>query len=403
MEQKIANGEHSPFGASIAHRWTVCHGSVQACEGVADEPSEYALEGTVGHKIAAQCLEAKQDAIEYAGRVIDGIEIDDTLVEGVQTYLDAIRQDQATHGGKLLIECKFHLKELHPMFWGTADCVRIGTDTLSVYDLKLGRGHVVEVMKGNEPNVQLGYYALGAIYALERPLHSLGIKKVELIVVQPRAWHKDGPVRRATFEIEELRWLETVLVDAAKECEKPDAKFVVGDHCEFCRIAGTCKALRDYSFEVAQFDFDQDWGERTVNPVTMNNEELSMILDAIDIIEMWISAVRTHAHLLAQTPQGLPGWKLVEKQARRKWINEATAANELSLDFGVDEAAMYERKLLSPAQVEKLITPADRKSTAFTALWEKRSSGTTLVRSDHPKPAAPLAPEREFIGETGDW
>jgi hypothetical protein len=401
--------QHSPFGASVAHRWTVCHGSVKAQQGIDEEPSVWALEGTAGHTVAARCLESGQDAIEYAARIVDGVEIDDTVVDGVQVYLDAIRHDQKMRGGKLLVEVKFHLEHLHPLFWGTADCVRLGNDkVLSVYDLKLGRGKIVEVMHGNGPNIQLGYYGLGAYHSLDRVVKQLGIKQVELVVVQPRAWHRDGPVRRARFEFEEIEVLGATLVEAAAACEAWDAKFVPGDHCEFCRAAPTCRALRDYAFEMAQLDFQEgvgmtmDSGERTVNPVTMDNAELSRTLDAIDVIEMWIGAVRAHAHIVAASREGLPGWKLVDKQARRKWVDETKAAQELAFAFGLADTAIFAHSLLTPAQIEKMLPPADRKSEAFKALCPARSSGTTLVRADNPRPERKPV-DADFIGESDEW
>jgi hypothetical protein len=215
-------------------------------------------------------------------------------------------------------------------------------------------------------------------------------------------------VRRALFDVEVIEALGATLVEAAAACEAWDAKFVPGDHCEFCRAAPTCRALRDYAFEMAQLDFQEgvgmtvDIGERTVNPVTMDNAELSRTLDAIDVIEMWIAAVRAHAHIVAASRDGLPGWKLVDKQARRKWVDETKAAQELAFAFGLADTAMFAHTLLTPAQIEKMLPPADRKSEAFKALCPARSSGTTLVRADNPRPERKPV-DADFIGESDEW
>lgn len=408
---------HSPYGASGAHRWTVCHGSIRAQEGKPDDKSPYAQEGTAGHAVAATCLESGQDAIEFAGRVVEEVEIDESVVEAVQVYLDTIREDQAQRGGKLLVETKFHLSHLHPLFYGTADCTRLGTDCiLSVYDLKLGRGKIVEVRsKDGKPNIQAGYYGIGALHALARLVQQLGITHVELVIVQPRAWHKDGPVRRATFTVAEIEALGPMLVAAAAECAKPDATLVPGDHCTFCKAAGTCPALRQLAFDTAQLDWDDvegvtygGIGDKTLNPVTTDSATISRVLTTIeDVIEPWISAVKFHAHLLAGTPAGFPGYKLVDRQARRKWADAEKAAAELCLGFGLDEGSIYDKKLLSPAQVEKKLPPAERKSEAFKALCPAISSGSTLVRLDNPKPERKPT-ERDFddglsTDENAEW
>jgi glutaredoxin 2 len=361
-----------------------CPGSVRAQEGMPDEQSEYAREGTACHAVAALCLESGQDAVEYVDRVVEGVEITDEHAEAIQVYLDTVRSDKEARGGKLLVERRFHLASLHPEFYGTSDCVAVGTDdVLRVYDLKMGVGKVVEVNGPDGANPQLAFYALGALSTLPE---TLPVGEVELIVVQPRAFHRDGPVRRARVLImHELEQLAIDLVNGARAALEPDAPRVAGDHCTFCRAAPTCPALRDHVFDLAQLDFDEDKGmthngigDRTVNPVTMDNAKLAKVLDAADVIQSWLNAVRYHAHILADRGQTIPGYKLVTKRATRKWIDTARAESDLLFVFGLDESSIFGKKLLSPAQVEKLVPKADRK--ALAGLYDKASSGTRLVR-----------------------
>jgi hypothetical protein len=404
---------HSPFGGSGAHRWTACPGSVRFTAGMAESPSSYAQEGTAGHAIGALCLTEKQDAIEYTGRTIEGIEIDEDLADAVQVYLDTIRNDQRARGGKLLVEQKFHLKHLHPQFFGTADCVRPGVDKiLSVYDAKFGRGEIVEVVRPNfKPNLQLAFYALGALHALERVIASIGVEMVELVIVQPRAWHRDGPVRRTRFTLDEILDVADELVQAAHLASQPDAPLIPGSHCTFCRGAAECPALRDLTLHAAQLAFDDDVGllppaNVPPDPAHMTPQQIAHVLEAADIFEVWLTAVRNRAHVIAES-QGIPGWKLVQKQARRKWADEKSAIDELSFGFGVEYASMYDQKLKSPAQMEKLLSPADRKSEAFKALCPPVSSGLTLVRDTNPRPEvvpATLAFDDGLsTGEDAEW
>ena len=83
--------------------------------------------------------------------------------------------------------------------------------------------------------------------------------------------------------------------------------------------------------------------------------------------------------------QGIPGWKLVQKQGRRKWTDEEAAANKLIYDFGIDEDQVFVTKFKSPAQAEKLLTKKDRESETFKALCPTVSSGLTLVRDTNPR------------------
>ena len=47
---------HSRFGASAAHRWMRCPGSIQASEGLPNVSSEFAAEGTLLHGVAEDIL-----------------------------------------------------------------------------------------------------------------------------------------------------------------------------------------------------------------------------------------------------------------------------------------------------------------------------------------------------------
>jgi hypothetical protein len=397
---------HSRFGASGADRWIECPGSVQAQAKYKNETSIYAAEGTAGHEVAALCLEDGNDASSFVGRSIvvkdwpERVEITEEIADAVQVYLDTIRADKKKYGGKLLIERSFHLDFLDDEFWGTGDCACLGQDNvIRVYDLKLGKGKAVEVMDAaGKPNRQLCYYALGVISTLPKPIQAL-IEYVELVVVQPRRPHKDGPVRRCCVKPEVLLDYCQDLVDAANLARSANPPRRAGDHCTFCRAAADCPALRNKALEAAQVDFDDDvpsLGHNGAPPEDMTPEQLGKLLDVADLIEAWIGAVRGRAETLANAGEQIPGWKLVAKRAVRKWkgSDEATKS-ALLLDFGLDEASIIEQKLKSPAQVEKLFGKSPHKE-ALAELYDKVSSGTKLARVDDPREEKRATAQSDF-------
>jgi Protein of unknown function (DUF2800) len=403
---------HSRFGASKAERWMNCTASVVAEEGREDVKTKWAMIGTACHSVAALCLENNQDAEEYAGRIVDEIEIDEGMVENIQFYLDVIRADKAARGGRLNIERRFHLDWLHEEFFGTSDCSRFGTDyILSVYDAKFGHKlvRVFEEIDAGDwdnpeakkivPNRQLGYYAIGAIGTLPTSL-TKNIKKVELIIVQPNAVLEADRVQRVLIDLSTLEELAQDLVKAADEALGPNAKFMPGHWCDYCKAAPVCKALRDTAMSIAQLEFDdedgvvKDHGEKTLNPLHMTNEQIAHALDAADILEAFINAVRVHANLLSNRGEEFPGYKRVKQRSRRQWSNEDTIANDLMLDFGLDENSIYRKKLVSPAQAEKLVEKEDR--DALKSYYFKPETGTTLVRESSSAQAVPDSAQSDF-------
>jgi hypothetical protein len=68
-------------------------------EGMPNDSSDYAKEGTALHAVSAHCLETNQDAVEWIDRPFKyedhgepcTIEIDEEQAEAVQVFLDVIR------------------------------------------------------------------------------------------------------------------------------------------------------------------------------------------------------------------------------------------------------------------------------------------------------------------------
>src|SRR3546814_2449740 len=130
---------------------------------------------------------------------------------------------------------------------GDAVLYRPSTGELRVYDLKYGRGVPVEV----ERNSQELYYGLGATMAEPGRL----VNTVELVIVQPRAPHRDGPVRRWETTGMELPDWAVELVDAAKRTARPDAPMNTGEWCKSCTAAPTRQALSQKAMDVEKADF----------------------------------------------------------------------------------------------------------------------------------------------------
>lgn len=371
---------HSKLGASIAHRWLACPGSVRASEGIENVSSIFAAQGTAAHELGEKCLRAKfQDPGDFLGEEIvvgnHKFVVDDDMIDAVRTYVEAVKS-MLDPGDILLIEHRFNLEHIHPGMFGTGDAgiYKVKTNRLIVIDYKHGQGHAVEAKE----NPQLAYYGLGMINV--DSLKGIALKDVELVIVQPRSPHKDGPVRSWVTTPVHLLDFAVDLAIGAQATEQPDAPLSAGDHCTFCPAAGTCPALRKVAITDAQREFVDVVAEE------LTDQAIADLLEKCGLISDGIRAIRAEAYRRAATGTKVPGWKIVAMKPRRKWTNdEEETAGRLLLQFSVpDRDALWVKKLKSPAQMEKLLPKPERVKMAD--LVTKASSGTTLARETDRRP-----------------
>ena len=63
---------HAKLGPSAAERWFNCPGSIRASEGMPNNSSVFAAEGTAAHALAAWCLQTGKDAAAFIGQTAGG-------------------------------------------------------------------------------------------------------------------------------------------------------------------------------------------------------------------------------------------------------------------------------------------------------------------------------------------
>ena len=79
----MGNIAHAKLGASNAHRWMACPGSVAAEDGLPDQSSPFALEGTEAHDLGEKALG------DYG--VLDTYP-NSEMAEFVRVYVDYVKQ-----------------------------------------------------------------------------------------------------------------------------------------------------------------------------------------------------------------------------------------------------------------------------------------------------------------------
>ena len=415
--------DHAQWSASSTERNWNCSGALALTDGLPETTNEAADWGTCCHQIAEKCLRDGRMADEFIGTTEKGkkyeFEVDEEMAETAQTYVDYVRErvikaapPKVNPASLLQIEQRFTLESLKPPFeaGGTADSVIYFPliEELEVVDLKGGRGHVVEVIG----NPQLRTYGLGAMLANPK----LKVKTIKVTIVQPRANHKSGRIRSETFHVADLvEWTADLLLAMSKsrvamneyhhigssefhnvyptQAAWARDHLSAGDHCKFCKAAGFCPALQQKAYDAAGVWFDDLDQPRLANsPSELSPEALAQALDAADMIGEWINAVRAYAHAQAEMGIEIPNYQLVEKIGHRKW-NASEEQIVAALQYiDVDP---FNRKLVSPAQAEKLL--GARRKSEIAGLIERPVTGTNLTRADKTtRPAATPSVNKHF-------
>lgn len=389
------NRAHSELGASISHRWIACPGSVALSRGQEQTDNVHAQAGRVAHHVAEECLRYGADADRFLGDMIEVpgaegtfLEVDEEMVGAVQQFVDYCRRIGGDPNDKFWIEHQFDLSELNPPepMFGTTDFAIYDADLkqLEIIDLKYGQGVVVEVMG----NPQLRYYALGAALSLGKGLE---IETIKITIIQPRAHHSDGVVRSETLNYFELLEFAGELLQAAEATQAENAPLNPGPHCRFCPALAICPAQREQVQALAQVAFAEMPVSVPPEPEALPDEVLGDLASKLPILDDWSTAVKRELERRLVAGRGITGFKLVEKRATRRWVDEKEAALWVWREHGLAEAA-HDMKLKSPAQIEKMIG----KKNLPAELVEKKSSGYKLAPESDPRPALPSGPQHAF-------
>jgi len=332
----MSDSEHARLAPSSAYRWTQCPGSVRLVEQYSfsrgDEPGEAAAEGTAAHWLVAG---------GDGPAAPNGVVITDEMRDAVKPY----RAELAAHND-WQIEQRVVVASIHKDCWGTCDAYRVDhrDKRIVVMDLKYGYG-LVEVYE----NPQLMLYAI-AIADMEGVGHDWF---VDLTVVQPRAYHRNGPVRRWPTNVAALRLYARHLRSVAEEAMGNDPRTVAGSWCKHCPARHVCPALREAGMAVWEVTQNSTPVELDRNGLAL---ELSLLTEAQSYLTARLTGLTADAMSRIRAGEAVPGWTLEHGKGREEWTASDAEVMVLGDIYGVPLA-----KPLAP------ITPAQARKAGLTA------------------------------------
>ena len=359
--------QHSNIvGGSTAKRVINCPGSVALVQKMPPKPSsKYADEGTLLHDTIAEHLATLKPLESFIGKkngdqVLTQDLIDAKLVPAL-ALLDEVDPKQEMI---YEVETRVGFGSLLPGVFGSTDFVgRLGNRAV-VLDWKFGDGVAVTA----EENEQLMFYAAAAMRTTALQWAFEGAAEIECVIVQPPM------IRRWTTTPERIAQFEHQLVKAVKAAEQPDAELKAGEHCRWCAAKPVCPQMTGAVDRALQVQLKE-----------IDAATLGRYLANADVLEGWITDLRALAFQLLEKNIPVPGYKIVQKQARRQWVDDAKAIAALH-DMGVPRGELFSpEEIRSPAQIEKVLKK--RKLALPDDLVKSVSSGTTLASEDDSRPA----------------
>jgi len=406
-----AEREHADLAASNCHIWWNCAGMLNLMRKLKPpkRTSPEAEKGTAAHEVGHLCLLKGQDAIEMVDRIFNNVVVDEIMAYNVQKYLDLCRSF-ITPDSECFTEKRFNLRKLsppEPMF-GTSDfgAVFRKQRKLVIVDYKNGYIYV------DPTTPQLKYYVLGVLCSL---LEDVVIETIEVYIVQPNGRGPD--VKTASYTVADIFLWHLDLLQHARATQNPDAPLNAGSWCKFCPNAGLCQTQADAAMEAAQLEFVAEPlpGTElvTYNPTEVRQltpEQLGNLMLKFPLVEDFMKAVEDAVKALIASGVDVPYWKLIASMGHRFWKNPDETSKKLTGSWGLDEDAVWEKTLVSPATVEKLLRPKLRElgikgkkademlEQALGPLTDRPTGKPRLVRDTDPAPAL-LARGDEFTAE----
>lgn len=366
--------KHAFLSASASHRWLNCPPSAKLCEGMPDETSTYAQEGTDCHELCAYLVEKAMG--RYAEDPTRHLSFySDEMQSCAEEYCSYVMEqyEKAKDYCKdpvMFIEQKLDFSRWVENGFGTGDCVIIADEVLHIIDYKHGLG----VLVGSEGNTQMMCYALGALDAFD---DIYDISRIEMTIFQPR---RDNVSTWSLSRIDLLEWANKVLAPTAKLAYEGKGEFKAGDHCQFCKAKAICRKRAEYNLELARYDF--------VMPDTLSETEIAAILTKIDSLITWGNDVKDYALSQAQKGVRYEGFKVVEGRSNRKFTDEDEVAKTVT-EAGYDP---YEKKLLGITAMSTLLGKKKFEEMLGSLIYKPPGKPALVPESDS-RPAMNTAAE----------
>lgn len=348
---------HSLIAPSGAGTWSECTGWVIMTQQYPETTrSEDAREGDAAHEVAARMIDsASRGAVDLPARTAivgstasNGVVISEELYESAETYASscvATMRERSVFAGQWVgIEQHVEAPRVHPLSHGTIDFFlydRRGNE-LFIRDFKNGHA-VVEVFE----NKQLINYAAALLDLFGIDGHADQSLRITFAIVQPRAYHRDGPVRTWSCMASDLRGLINQLSWRAAEALGPAAQCKSGAHCKDCPARHACPAAIAAGMGLYEVCARPVTDELSSDALGLQYSIVTRCRKALELVE---TGYAQQIESTLRSGGSVPGYALVEGRGKEAWKVPTVDLENLGRMLGVP---LTKPKPITPNQARK--------------------------------------------------
>lgn len=337
-----------------------CTASLIAQESVPPAPpTEEKAEGTAAHVVAERAAKGELlppgATFTSEGRVWT---VDIDMHNGAKRYAAAL----GGYHTNLRLEDAVRITAIHPSdCWGTPDAWRafefkewakeVG-EVIAGPFVNTGLEHVVRVgdyKYGHRfvdvfENWQLVAYGVGVLERLQ--LLDLNVL-FEFVLVQPRGYHRDGPVRIWRVRASDIRVMVNHAFNRVAEAFGPMSTATTGEHCLDCTARNVCVVFRNTVANIVDYS-----GRPELMPLdaTAMGHELRILDAALQRLEARRTGLAVAVESTIRAGARVPFYEMAPGRSALKWKDGVTP--EEIAEFG-DLIGMELRKpmaVMTPTQ-----------------------------------------------------
>ena len=349
---------HAKLSPSAAESWMTCADYPNANEGLPDDESKAAFEGTIAHGYSDLCLKLGMDAYDFIGAVSRHRKSTDWVFEWSDIDADLLQPGldwvlRESKNGVLLTEQRVDLSHiLGPGQFGTADRTIIRSDLLILNDLKWGVGIPVSPVK----NKQLMLYLHGVWWPIRKTWPG---KEFLLVIDQPRNQAGGGEWRLTLDELVAFGEEAKKAADATRAANPKRTASEKGCYwCKRRKAEGGCATYEEWMVDHFGMMFEEIDENAIIGctpelPEGLTAERRSYIVQHVPLLKRWLDELYRDTIRDALAGDPTPGLKaILGRKSRDKWRDPKKAEDAVQEHVG---DSGFIRKTKTPKQIQTQI------------------------------------------------